>query len=177
LRRRAGAAGERERGGRLEAQLRARLDAVQEAMGGRPRPRVVALEWLDPVYVGGHWVPEMIELAGGTDVLGRAGEKSRVVPWEEVSAAEPEVVVVMPCGLYAAEAEEEARRHRSELRASGAERIAAVDAASSFSRPGPRLVDGVELLASILHPGSVAAPRSVAARPLPDLAAPRARSG
>jgi iron complex transport system substrate-binding protein len=170
------AVGERARGESLRAGLRNRLATVAEAVAGRRRPRVVALEWLDPVYAGGHWVPEMVELAGGIDVLGRPGEKSRVVEWAEVRAAAPEVAVTMPCGLYADEAAEEARAHEAELRTTGAGRTIAVDAASSFSRPGPRLVDGVELLAAVLHPGAVPPPESVAWRSLWESTAPSARS-
>ena len=114
---------------------------------------MAALEWLDPVFVGGHWVPQMIELAGGEDVLGLPGEKSRTVDWAEVEAAAPEVVVSMPCGLYAEEAAAETMRHREQLAALGA-RVVAVDAAAYFSRPGPRLVDGVELLATCSTPTS-----------------------
>jgi iron complex transport system substrate-binding protein len=160
------ATGGRGRGERLEAQLRARLEAVEQAVAGRPRPRVAALEWLDPVYIGGHWVPEMIALAGGIDVLGEAGARSRVVGWDEVAAAKPEVVAVIPCGLYANEAAEEARSHAPRLRELGAERLFALDAAASFSRPGPRLVDGVELLAHLLHPDAVPAPPDIAYEPV-----------
>lgn len=143
----------------LRASLAGRIEAVRTATEGIERRRVAALEWLDPVYCGGHWVPEMIAAAGGEDALGiRPGERSRVVSWEEVAAARPDVVVVMPCGLYAGEAEREARRHVSELAASGAGDFFAVDAASSFSRPGPRLADGVELLGHLLHPDLVAVP-------------------
>jgi iron complex transport system substrate-binding protein len=151
---------------RLVGELRARLAAVGEAVADRPRPRVAALEWLDPVYVGGHWVPEMIELAGGLDALGEPGRRSRVVSWDELAAAAPEVVVVMPCGLYAEEAAAQARDHAGRLRALGASRVIAVDAASSFSRPGPRLVDGVELLAHLLHPEPVPAPASIGFEPI-----------
>ena len=125
---------------------------------GEPRPRVAALEWLDPVYIGGHWVSEMVELAGGVDVLGRAAVKSRVAEWDEIEAASPDVVVAMPCGLYAPEAAAQARAHGERLRGLAAREVYAVDAASSFSRPGPRLVDGVELLAHLLHPKLVEAP-------------------
>jgi iron complex transport system substrate-binding protein len=108
----------------------------------------------------------MIAAAGGTDSFGTApGARSRVVTWDEVAAGEPDVVVVMPCGLYAAEAEAEARRHSRRLRDLGAE-IHAVDAASSFSRPGPRLADGVELLGHLLHPGRVPAPGALESRTL-----------
>ena len=158
----ADATGARGRGVRLRGELATRLDRVRGAVAGSPGPRVAALEWLDPVYAGGHWVPEMVALAGGEDVLGEPGRKSRVVGWEELAAAAPEVVVVMPCGLYAAEAAAHAREQADRLRALGADRVVAVDAASSFSRPGPRLVDGVELLAHLLHPGAVAAPPGIA---------------
>ena len=134
-----------------------RLDAVTEAVEGAPRPHVAALEWLDPVYVGGHWVPQMIELAGGEDVLGMPGERSRVADWAELEQSEPEVVVSMPCGLYVERAAKETMDQRDRLAALGA-RVIAVDAAAYFSRPGPRLVDGVELLGHLLHPDLVPAP-------------------
>jgi iron complex transport system substrate-binding protein len=158
----AAAAGIAEHGEAVVAGLRERLDAVATAVAEAPKPRVVALEWLDPVYVGGHWVPEMIAIAGGADVLGTAGQKSRVVEWGEVAAAEPEVVVAMPCGLYCDEAAAQARAYADRLQGLGANRVHAVDAASSFSRPGPRLVDGTELLAHIFHPDLVAHPPSIA---------------
>jgi iron complex transport system substrate-binding protein len=122
-----------------------------------PRPRVAALEWLDPVYAGGHWVPQMIQLAGGEDMLGLPGEKSRTVGWDEVEAVAPELVVSMPCGLYAEQAAAETVRWRRHLALVG-RRVVAVDAAAYFSRPGPRLVDGVELLGHLLHPELVPAP-------------------
>src|ERR671925_1696408 len=84
-----------------------RIDAVKDAVEGAQRPRVAALEWLDPIYVGGHWVPQMVELAGGEDMLGRPGERSRTAEWEEVEQARPEVVISMPCGYYAEEAARE----------------------------------------------------------------------
>jgi iron complex transport system substrate-binding protein len=157
----AAAAGIDSRGAEVVASLQNRLDAVAAAVDGPVRPRVAALEWLDPVFAGGHWVPEMIELAGGIDVLGVAAEKSRVVTWNEVEAAQPDVVVVMPCGLYVDEATAQAHEYSERLRSLGAERLFAVDAASSFSRPGPRLVDGTELLAHVLHPDRVARPSSL----------------
>lgn len=142
-------------------ELRDRLETVSAAVADDERPRVVALEWLEPIFIGGHWVPEMIELAGGTNALGAAGEKSKVVSRHELAAARPEIVVAMPCGLYAAEAAMQVREHGNWLRSLGAARIVAVDAASSFSRPGPRLVDGVELLAHLLHPDRVVAPEGL----------------
>jgi iron complex transport system substrate-binding protein len=114
--------------------------------------RVAALEWLDPIYVAGHWTPQLIEYAGGLDVLGMPGEDSERRSWEEVAAAQPEVVVVMPCGYDAERAAEEAYDYADELDALGAKRVFAVDAAAYFSRPGPRLVDGLELLGHMLHP-------------------------
>ena len=160
------AAGARAAGERLRAALRERLERVADAVADAPRPRVAALEWLDPPYAGGHWVPEMVALAGGEDVLAAPGERSRELGWEEISAARPDLVAVMPCGLYADEALAEARGHETRLRATGAAEAVAVDAASSFSRPGPRLVDGVELLASILHPRLVAPPSGIACGPV-----------
>jgi len=135
-----------------------RLDTVQDAVETADPIRVAALEWLDPVFVGGHWVPQMIEMAGGEDVLGFAGEKSRTASWDEVRAARPEVVVSMPCGYYAEEAARETMEHASSLATLRPERVVAVDAAAYFSRPGPRLVDGVELLGYLLHPDRVEAP-------------------
>jgi iron complex transport system substrate-binding protein len=162
----AGAAGDRARGALLRDGLTARIDAVRDAVAGLGRPRVAALEWLDPVFVGGHWVPEMIDAAGGADSLGAPGRKSRVVGWDVVRAARPDVVVVMPCGLYADEALEQALGYRDELEALGADRVLAVDAAASFSRPGPRLVEGIELLAHLLHPDAVPAPAGMGWRPV-----------
>jgi iron complex transport system substrate-binding protein len=170
------ASGDRDRGERLRTDLDRRLALVRERVAGRERPRVAALEWLDPVYVGGHWVPQMIEVAGGMDVLGRAGRKSHTLSWDDVAAARPDVVVVMPCGLYAAEAAAQAEAYGERLRALGAARVVAVDAASSFSRPGPRLVDGVETLAHILHPDAAPAGDGVAWRALWESTAPSTRS-
>jgi len=144
--------GVRARGEALRSELQARLDRVRDAVAGAPRPRVVALEWLDPPYAGGHWVPEMIELAGGRSVVGQPGRDSRTATWDELRIARPEVVVAMPCGLYVEEAAGQVLARREPLESLGAERTYAVDAASSFSRPGPRLVEGTELLAHLLHP-------------------------
>ena len=154
----AAAAGVPEEGGRLVDVAAARIDRVSEAVRDAPRPCTAALEWLDPPFVGGHWVPQMIELAGGDDPLGFAGERSRTATWEELAAVRPEVVVAMPCGYDAARAAEEARAYADRLAALGARTVVAVDAAAYFSRPGPRLVDGLELLAHVLHPERVPAP-------------------
>ncbi len=129
-----------------------RIDRVRLAVrAARPVP-VAALEWLDPVFVAGHWTPQLIEYAGGIDLFGMPGEHSEQRSWEEVAAARPEVVVVMPCGYDAERALAEAETFGDELASLGARRIVAVDAAGLFSRPGPRLVDGLETLAHILHP-------------------------
>ena len=139
----------------LIARTARRADVVRLAVRGAPRPRVAALEWMDPVFVAGHWTPQLIEMAGGEDVLGFAGEPSREATWEEVAAAQPEVVVVMPCGYDAARALVEAEEFADRLRTLGADQVVAVDASAYFSRPGPRLADGLELLAHILHPDRV----------------------
>jgi iron complex transport system substrate-binding protein len=156
------AAGRPELAAPLRGVLEARIDRVRDAVAGAAeRPRVAALEWLDPPFAGGHWVPEMVAIAGGVDPVGRPGVRSRTVGWDELAAAEPDVAVVMPCGLHADEAAEQALAHRSRLESIGAGRVAAVDAASSFSRPGPRLVDGIELLAHLLHPDRMEAPEGL----------------
>jgi iron complex transport system substrate-binding protein len=132
-----------------------RIDRVRLAVRGARRVSVAALEWLDPPFAAGHWTPQLIEYAGGYDVLGFAGERSQERSWEEVADARPDVVVVMPCGYDASFAHREADMHLLELAAIGAGEVVAVDAASYFSRPGPRIVDGLELLAHILHPDRV----------------------
>jgi iron complex transport system substrate-binding protein len=155
------AAEAREAAARLRARLEARLAAVRAAVADQPRPRVLALEWLDPPFVGGHWVPEMIEAAGGVDVIGEPGAKSRQVTWAELEGTHPDVLVAMPCGWYVEDSREQAIAQRAQIEALGPSRVFAVDAASSFSRPGPRLVEGTELLAHLLHPGLVEAPPGV----------------
>ena len=145
----------------VRRELEQRLDAVRAAVAGKPRPRVLALEWLDPPFLGGHWVPEMIELAGGEDVVGRAGQKSPQVEWSELAGLDPDVIVAMPCGWYLEDSLAQAEQHRERLEAFRAGRVLAVDAASTFSRPGPRLVDGVELLAHLFHPERVPPPRGI----------------
>jgi iron complex transport system substrate-binding protein len=155
----AAAAGADEAGEELAAEAAERIAAVERAVADSPRPRVVALEWLDPLYVGGHWVPQMIELAGGEDALGLPGEKSRTAEWAELEAAAPDVIVSMPCGYYAEQAAAETMSRRERIAPLGA-KVFAVDAAAYFSRPGPRLVEGVELLGHLLHPELVPAPPS-----------------
>jgi iron complex transport system substrate-binding protein len=139
----------------LVARQRARVDRVRRAVRGAQRPTVAALEWFDPVYVAGHWTPQLIELAGGVDVLGFAGERSERMDWDAVRAARPDVVLCIPCGYDGPRAAEEAERFADELRSVAAREVIAVDAAAYFSRPGPRLVDGLETLAHALHPDRV----------------------
>jgi iron complex transport system substrate-binding protein len=146
------ATGRRDEGIALIARAAGRIDRVRVAVRGARRRTVAALEWLDPVFVAGHWTPQLIEYAGGLDLLGSPGEPSLEADWETVAAAAPEVVVVMPCGFDAPRALAEAREHADRLAGLRASRVVAVDAAAYFSRPGPRLIDGLELLAHILHP-------------------------
>jgi iron complex transport system substrate-binding protein len=139
------------------ASLRERLTRVEEAVAGLPRLRVGCIEWLDPPFSAGHWVPEMVRIAGGEELFAGEGEPSVRLSWDEVFEAAPEVLVLMPCGFDAARTVEEARALPdrpgwSDLPAVREGRLWAVDANSYFSRPAPRLVKGVELLAHILHP-------------------------
>jgi iron complex transport system substrate-binding protein len=123
---------------------------VRDALADVEPVAVATLEWLHPVYVGGHWVPQMVEIAGGVDVLGQPGERSRVAAWDEVRDASAAVVVCMPCGYDLPASVEQATLH-PEVFELGLP-VYAVDASGHFSRPGPRLVDGIEQLAQILHP-------------------------
>lgn len=141
----------------LVCRLRERLDAIRGAVAGRPVRRVLTLEWVDPVFIGGHWVPDQVQVAGGEDVLGRAGTPSREATWTEVAASNPDVVVAMPCGFGLERSEMELMNAPipstwHELPAVRAGEVYVVDGSSFFNRPGPRLVDGVEILAHILHP-------------------------
>jgi iron complex transport system substrate-binding protein len=151
----AAATGAKEAAFLLVASNARRVDRVKLAVRDAEPVRIAALEWLDPVFVAGHWTPQLIELAGGIDVLGFAGEHSEQVTWELVAAAEPEVVVCMPCGYDLGRAHEEAEAFAPKLAKLGARRVVAVDASGTFSRPGPRLVDALELMAHILHPDRV----------------------
>lgn len=138
--------------------LRAKLTCVEEAVAGLPeRPRVGCIEWLDPPFSAGHWIPEMVRRAGGRGLFAEAGEPSARLSWEEIFEAAPEVVVLMPCGFGTTRTLREAQilpklPGWSDLPAVKSGRVWAVDANSHFSRPGPRLVEGVEILARILHP-------------------------
>jgi iron complex transport system substrate-binding protein len=146
------------KGQALTQKLRRRVDHVRATTSRTSaRPRVVCLEWLDPLYVAGHWVPEMVALAGGLDVLGSQDVPSHETTWHAVESARPDVVLIMPCGYSVERTVNELTRvgQTGEAWRRACEQwpdLYVVDAASYFSRPGPRLVDGVELLASILHP-------------------------
>lgn len=144
------------RGQRLLRSLRGRLDRVSAATHAT-RPRVVCLEWLNPLYVAGHWVPEMVALAGGEDVLGRNDQPSRETTWKEVTDANPDIVLIMPCGYSVQRTLDELSRLQHTNIPWSAQlarwpETYVLDANAYFSRPGPRLVDGVELLAEIFHP-------------------------
>jgi iron complex transport system substrate-binding protein len=143
------AVGREETAAELVRSLRLRLAAVWRRTMGRRRPRVAVLEWTDPPYAPGHWIPEMVELAGGECVLGTAGQKSSRIEWDELHAARPDLVVVAPCGYDRAGASLQAAAV-ADLLPTGV-RVHAVDADGMWARPGPRLVDGIEELASVLH--------------------------
>ncbi|MET7425100.1 ABC transporter substrate-binding protein [Dactylosporangium sp. NPDC005555] len=142
-------AGVADRAARLVAGLRARLDAVAAAVAGRPRPRVLVVEWTDPPFTAGHWVPDLVTAAGGEPVAAHPGARSRATTWEALTAAAPDVVVVAPCGFHLDGATEQARLVAPRFPDAS---VWAIDADGIVVRPGPRLVDGVEALAALLHP-------------------------
>ncbi len=151
------AAGREEAARRLVAELRARVDGVVGRVAGLPRPGVVALEWLEPPLAAGHWVPEMVDLAGGEDLFGRPRLPAVRLDWADLSRADPDVLVLMPCGYDLPATVEAARAlgavpDLEKLRAVKAGRLYAVDGSAYFNRPGPRIVGGVEILAELLHP-------------------------
>lgn len=136
---------------------RVRIRRTTELVRHAPKPRVLCLEWTDPYYCCGHWVPEMVEIAGGEDALGRKGTDSARITWSEIAAWSPEVLIVSPCGFGTERAVELTRQLLQqpgwrEIPAVRDHRVFAVDANAYFARPGPRVVDGVELLAHLLHP-------------------------
>jgi len=135
----------------LMESLRARVDGVRRRIRGRHRPRVLVLEWADPPFNAGHWVPDQVDAAGGEPVLAMAGARSRRLTWEEIGRARPEVTIFMPCGFDLAGAVAQAPALLDRPEAAGFGRIVAVDANAYFSRPGPRVVEGVELLEGLLH--------------------------
>jgi iron complex transport system substrate-binding protein len=146
----------------LQRSLRERLATLAMRAKGQPRPHVACLEWLEPIFAAGHWVPEQVAAAGGIEVLGEPAAPSREVAWDAVVRAAPEVLVLMPCGFNEQRALEEAailmdRPGWSNIPAVRLGSVFAVDGSSYFSRPGPRLVDGAELLAGLFHPEAIAA--------------------
>jgi iron complex transport system substrate-binding protein len=143
-----------DRAERLVGGLRARLADVATRVSGRRRPRVAIVEWVDPPFTGGHWVPDLVTAAGGEPVAARPGERSVQTTWAAIAAAEPEYVVVAPCGYHLDGAIGQARQAAAQLPGAA---VWAVDADGIVVRPGPRLVDGVEAIASILHPDAAAA--------------------
>ena len=143
--------------------LRNRVTAVQEQIAGPPRRRIICLEWVDPLYNCGHWTPQLVQLAGGDDLLGTAGEPAHPVDAHAVARRRPEIVVVMACGFGLERSLQEIRRANGRLGVDGAE-LWVVDGNAYFSRPGPRLVDSVEILAGILHPDLVGPPSPDAAQ-------------
>ncbi|WP_408662114.1 ABC transporter substrate-binding protein [Jatrophihabitans sp.] len=147
--------GSSDRAQALVGELRARLAAIAERVAARPRRRVAVIEWVDPPFTGGHWVPDLVTAAGGIPVAGRAGQRSVETSWELIAAESPQVVLVAPCGFHLPGAIEQARGVVS--RFPDAE-VWAIDADGLVVRPGPRLVDGVAAIASILHPEALAAP-------------------
>ena len=148
---------------RVVADLRSRLSAVEGAVRGRRRPKVAVVEWTDPLFSAGHWVPDMVEAAGGISVLGASGQRSETIRPERLAESDADVVVVAPCGYNLAGASELAAVFVEQTQLPSGAAVWAVDADAAFVRPGPRVVDGIEALAAICHP-QVLTPR-------PDLAA------
>jgi len=138
--------------------LRRRIGGVTEkASGAGARPRVLALEWLDPLFTAGHWVPEMVRLAGGRDVLGVEGRPSTQIAWSRVIEGDPEVIVLMPCGFTLEQTVNEAAQLQfveawGRQTSGGAPKVYAVNGSAYFNRPGPRIVDGLEILLKIIQP-------------------------
>ncbi len=143
----------------LVRSLRARLDRLAERTAAlAKRPSIACIEWIDPLMAAGNWVPELVEIAGGRDMLGTAGRHSGYMTWEQLEDADPDVIAIMPCGFGIARAREEMpaltkRPGWSELRAVQAGRVYVTDGNRYFNRPGPRLVESAEILAELLHPG------------------------
>jgi iron complex transport system substrate-binding protein len=153
-------AGVADRAERLAGELRARLGRVAASVAGRGRPKVAVIEWVDPPFCAGHWVPDLVVAAGGEAVAARPGAASVQTSWADIGAAGPDLVVVAPCGFHLAGAVEQARLVAGALAAEGLADVPvwAIDANGIVVRPGPRLVNGVEALAAILYPQAVPAP-------------------
>ena len=156
----------RDRAEALVRSLHERLAAVAEVVAGQEKPRALVLEWTDPPFAPGHWVPEMVAAAGGTSSLGLPGEKSQRTTWDDVRSSAPEVIVAAPCGYHLEGAATLAQKMIDDGVLPHGIPVWAVDANASFARPGPRLIDGVEALAGIFHPGTAEAPKPSMARRL-----------
>jgi iron complex transport system substrate-binding protein len=153
----ADAAGQSARGTEVVARLRGRMDRVAEATAGRPRPRALALEWLDPPFAPGHWIPEMVERAGAESLLGTVGGRSVEIPWSEAEGLDPDHLLLMPCGYDLEQSRADAERARPRLASLAPRARAAIGHSAFFSRSGPRVVGGIEALAAWLHPGALPA--------------------
>jgi len=150
-------AGVATRAWQLAAEMEARVAAAWATAAAAPRPRVLCLEWMDPPWIAGHWMPEVVQLAGGAHALARAGEPSRRATWDEIADAAPEVAIIMPCGFsvertLAEIGVLESIPQLARIPAFTTGRAHVVDGSSYFNRPGPRIVDGIELLGAIIHP-------------------------
>jgi iron complex transport system substrate-binding protein len=166
------ATGTETRAKELVESLRERVEEVKGRTARLPEIRTFCMEWLDPPFAGGHWIPEMVRIAAGQNLLTEPGQPSRKVTWRQVANASPEVIVFMPCGYYLQEAEEEAGRIYSvpefrETTAYAEGTVYATDASSYFSRPGPRIVDGLDILAWAIHPDGFPQPGADAALRVP----------
>jgi iron complex transport system substrate-binding protein len=153
----AAACGVRDRGERLITEWQQRMRAVAERVRGRPRPAVACIEWVDPLMAAGNWVPELVELAGGVNLFGEAGKHSPWMTWEDLLRRDPDVIVVMPCGFDLPRTKEELppltrRPGWDGLKAVRTGRVWAADGNAYFNRPGPRLVEALEMLADAFHP-------------------------
>jgi iron complex transport system substrate-binding protein len=160
----------------LVARLRSRIRRVKLNAADLDRPRVFCVEWFDPVFASGHWVPEMVEIAGGHDALGRPGQDSRKILWDDVLSDDPEVIILMPCGFDADRALDDlhllaTRDGWKSIEAVATGRVFATNGSAYYSRPGPRLVDGLELMARMIHPEAFGAemPPGGAMRVAPEL--------
>jgi iron complex transport system substrate-binding protein len=165
-----GAAGE---AADVVAELTARIERVRVATADTDRPRVLALEWLEPPFAPGHWVPEMIEIAGGSNLVGRAGSHSTQTAWDDLAGLDPDILIVMPCGYGLAATRADAGRARQQLEQIAPRAIASghafiVDGSAYFNRSGPRFITGLEILAGLLHPDRFAAPPADTAERWPD---------
>jgi iron complex transport system substrate-binding protein len=148
----------------LVSSLRDRVERVESLVANRPRPRMAVLEWTDPPFASGHWVPDLVTAAGATCALGESGQRSRRIDWNDVAESAPDLIVVAPCGFDLDEASEIAKTACGSGRLPPGTPVWAVDANAAFVRPGPRLVDGIETLAGIVHPESTPARPDLARR-------------